>query len=129
VEVVFALGVVSFCVLPLLALLSVGCVGYNSAIKQSVQADIVQQVRVLAGSLSSAGGQIPTTYYRADGTATTQTDTTALYKAVAQPAASPSLTSPAPSVLLVNQVQIIFIPSGQVLANEVIHVTPRLAQQ
>ena len=129
VEVVFALGIVSFCILPLLGLLSIGCNGYNSAIKQSVQADIAQQVRVLAASLNSANGKIPTTYYRADGTATTLADSTGVYEAVVLAPAIPGPNSPAPSVLLANQVQIVYLPSGKVLAYEVIHVTPRLAQQ
>ncbi len=126
VEVVLALGIITLSVLPLLGLLSIGCTSYRSAIEQNVQADIVQQERVIAAGETAPGGQNSTNYYREDGTATTQTDSARIYEAVLQ--APAALASPAPSVLLVNQLKIIHVPSGAVLATEVIHVTPRSAQ-
>lgn len=74
VEVVLAVGIVSFALLPLMALLPVGLRTVKNSMTQTVTAAIAQQIRGELLQASLPIGSLGIEYYTSDGIKTTATD-------------------------------------------------------
>lgn len=128
VEVILALGILSFVILPLTGLLATGYSGYRSAMDRTVQTAIIQNIRAYAGGVTNAVQTVGTLYFAEDGTPTAASDTRARYR-VENRIFSGSLVDDAGTNSLsrtfVDKYVVVHMLSGQTNARGYIHVTPR----
>ncbi len=123
-EVVLALGVVSFAIVPLMGLLAMGFTNYRSAGELNGEAVIVQSIRSQSAELTNVGQLLPATYFHLDGTETTAGNSGAAYKVTSTPATA-AILSGTDSITLLNRYSIVRLASQHVTAEGVIHITPR----
>ena len=129
IEVVLALGILAFAIIPLIVLLAIGSTGYRSAMDLTVQAEIVQNIRTAAGQLTTNSTSLSNSYYKDDGTPTDVSNAMALYKAVntikdAELVGTNSVGTNLYGVKT-DLYSIIHIPSGRIYASGAIHIFPR----
>jgi|GEM_PF-2809655 len=129
VEVVLALGILSFAAVPMMALMASGFNGYRSAMDRAAESAIIQRIRGDAARLATAGGALPVSYYSEEGIPTPAADARALYR-VDHVSDQGTIRDPAaPATLLprtvVSRYTITHLPSGAVHATGFVHITRR----
>ncbi len=124
IEVVLAIGIIGFAVIPMMGLLAMGFSGYRSANDLNVGAVIVQNIRSISAGITNAGQSVNDVYFDVDGTPTPSNSGTAIYKVTSAPATNASVAG-SDSPTLISRFAIIYIPSGQTRYAGVVHITPR----
>ena len=124
IEVTLALSLIGFAIIPLIGLLAVGFSSYRSAQEISVEAAINQYIRAQCANLTAIGQTLPPYYFEMDGTETSATSDSAAYKVVSAPVTVVEVAG-SNSVTLGNHFSIIRLASAQIMAEAVIHITPR----
>lgn len=124
IEVLLALGLVSFVIVPIIGLLGMGFTNYRSASELSAKAAIIQSLRSQSAGLTNSGQYLGDTFFAIDGTETSATDSAATYKSVSKMVTLAKISG-ADSATLINNFSIIRIASQQVIMEGVIHITPR----
>ena len=124
IEVTIALGLVGFALVPLIGLQAVALTTYRSAQEKSVEAAINQYIRAQCANLTAIGQTLPTYFFEVDGSETSVTNDSAAYKVVSAPVTTVEVAG-SNSVTLGSHFSIISIASTQIVAEGVIHITPR----
>lgn len=129
VEIMIALGLLSFTLIPVIGLLAIGLSTYRSAMDTTVNSAILQHIRTVSAEVSAAQQHIPDTYYTDEGMPVGQEDPRALFRAGHDIGQGQFIDGEGDSAPLgrtfINRYTIIHLPSEQTSSSGVIHVTPR----